>query len=121
MKRLDEARFLYPPLEGEGRLALSAAKCETGVCQLGHRSRRETVTPPRRSTGRRFASPGRVDPPPPGEGERRSRAHLHSVDGGDCGGTCVGGGGEFDGKGGSGGNGRGSWRQAPALRPAIIQ
>src|SRR5258706_6004176 len=39
------------------------------ISQLGHCSKRETVTPPRRSTGRRFASPGRVDPPPPGEGE----------------------------------------------------
>src|SRR4030081_1338915 len=52
------------PLEGEGRLTLSAAKCEPGWGDLStrHRSRGETVTPPRRSTGRRCASPGRVDP-----------------------------------------------------------
>jgi hypothetical protein len=44
-------------------------------------------------------------------------------DGGDCGGACGGncGCGECAGNGGGGRSGRGGSRQAPALRPAIIQ
>src|SRR5271156_3166360 len=54
---------LHPPLE---RIARS--KMRDGA---GWRSSGQSLyaTPPRRSSGRRFASPGRVDPPPPGEGE----------------------------------------------------
>ncbi len=64
--------ILHPPLEGEGRLALSEARCETGWGDgLSTRSQFETrdrhPTPP--LPGRRFASSRRVDPPPPGEGK----------------------------------------------------
>src|SRR5882757_4986036 len=63
-------RCLHPPLEGEGRLALSEAKCETGwgdslTPDTAHRER------PSPHPAARFT---RVDPPPPGEGEEKLRA-----------------------------------------------
>src|SRR5260370_9493022 len=63
-------RIFLPSPGGGGSAHMSAAKCETGRGDLSTRApfEGETVTPPRRSTGPRFASPGRVDPPPPGGG-----------------------------------------------------
>ena len=50
----------YPPLEGEGRLASQdARRGGVTVSQLGRRSKRETVTPPRRSFHSRRPSPSR--------------------------------------------------------------
>src|SRR6266436_7809733 len=72
------ASLAYPPLEGPGGGGSARYRAQRdarrgGVfSQLGHCSKRETVTPPRRSTGRRFASPGRVDP----ESELRSSRPL---------------------------------------------
>ena len=68
--------YSYPPLEGEGRLTLSAAKCETGWGDLSTRALFEGKdchpTPPLIS----FAStPERASlvSTPPGEGESRVR------------------------------------------------
>ena len=65
--------LLHPPLEGEGRLILSAAKCETGWGGVNPSEAPATLSaapPPHpAATGRRCASPGCVDPPPPGEGK----------------------------------------------------
>src|SRR5260370_38845786 len=64
-------RIFLPSPGGGGSAHMSAAKCETGRGDLSTRApfEGETVTPPRRSTGRRFASPGRLAPPPPGQGD----------------------------------------------------
>jgi len=50
---------------------------------------------------------------------RRGQKAVPQVEGGGCCGND--GGGEADGSGGGGRSGRGGSRQAPALRPAIIQ
>src|SRR6266436_6723466 len=57
----------YPPLEGEGRLTLSGAKCETGWGDLSTRAlfERERLSP---HPAAHFI---RVDPPPSGEGEHQ--------------------------------------------------
>jgi hypothetical protein len=56
---------LHPPLEGEGRLTLSAAKCETGWG--GETTERDLAS--HHSLLHHPTPPLRVDPPPPGEGE----------------------------------------------------
>src|ERR1700752_2879240 len=68
---MSDVSLSYPPLEGEGRLAWSEAKCETGwgdSLHCGHRSRGEAFTPPRPE----FSSIP-AHPPPPGEGKKRKR------------------------------------------------
>jgi hypothetical protein len=112
MKRLDEPCFLHPPLEGEGRLALSEARCETGWGDLSTRTlfamRDRHPTPPLISFASTLPLQGRV--------KKVECAPLHNdvaVGGG--------GGGECDGSGGGDRSTRRGSRQAPALRPAIIQ
>ena len=58
-------RFAAPSLGGEGRRAARVARCLTGWGEV-----QGTVSSPPHpaASGRRCASPGRVDPPPPGEG-----------------------------------------------------
>src|SRR6185436_19823258 len=56
----------HPPLEGEGRLTWSAAKCETGWGDLSTRALLD-VERPSPHPAAHFMS---VDPPPPGEGNR---------------------------------------------------
>jgi hypothetical protein len=61
----------YPPLEGEGRFAWSEAKCETGWGDLSTRAPRQwrdCHPTPYRTALRAM----RYDPPPPGEGKRKS-------------------------------------------------
>src|SRR6185295_6166766 len=68
---VDEAgivRLLHPPLEGEGRLALSAAKCETGWGDLST----PTLLDVERPSPHPAAHCMSVDPPPPGQGNRMS-------------------------------------------------
>ncbi len=55
----------YPPLEGEGRLTLSATKCETGWGDLSTRAPLGMERP----SPHPAAPFSRVDPPPPGEGK----------------------------------------------------
>src|SRR5260370_19075234 len=57
---MEKPRRIYPPLEGEGRLASrDARRGGVTVSQLGRRSKGETVTPPRRSFHSRRPSPSR--------------------------------------------------------------
>src|SRR5205814_6607154 len=61
----------YPPLKGAGRLALSAAKCETG---WGDGLSTRTLSDVERPSPHLAARLARVDPPPPGEDKKRNRS-----------------------------------------------
>src|SRR6185295_6480660 len=63
--------FVYPPLEGAGRLTWSEAQCETGWgdgLATSDSARVDRLSP---RPGSHFASLMRSDPPPQGAGEHR--------------------------------------------------
>src|SRR3954453_20977585 len=62
-------RCLHPPLEGEGRLALSEANARRG----GGTVSAPDIAHEERLSPRPAARFTRVDPPPPGEGKKTSR------------------------------------------------
>src|SRR6185369_822056 len=80
--QVEEWRLAYSPLEGEGRLTLSAAKCETGRGDLSTRALLDVERPsPHPAASRRPTSELRSSRTPPGEGKRsRRRSRDAAVD-----------------------------------------
>src|SRR6185369_12874617 len=68
--QVEEWRLAYSPLEGEGRLTLSAAKCETGRGDLSTRALLDVERPsPHPAASRRPTSELRSSRTPPGAGK----------------------------------------------------